>query len=190
MSVTDVFQRIAAALKHAGIQYMVSGSFASSYYGAQRSTRDIDLVIDATPSQLRTLADDLRGDQYYFELDSALESLRRQSLSNIIDFATGWKIDLIFLKSRPYDQEAFRRRQPIKMHDVDLFIASVEDTIISKLEWSKMGQSQRQLEDVAVMLQAESESLDRSYLKKWITELAVQKQWEDARQLAGITEFL
>ena len=166
MSVSDVFQRITAALNKAGILYMVSGSFASSYYGSQRSTRDIDLVIEATPSQLRTLAEGLHGDQYYFELDSALESMRRQSLTNIIDFATGWKIDLIFLKSRHYDREAFRHRQPIKMHDVDLFIASIEDTIISKLEWSKMGQSQRQLEDVAVMLQAESGALDRSYLYK------------------------
>ena len=190
MNVTDVFHRITGILNKAGIAYMVAGSFASSYYGTQRSTRDIDLVVEASPSQLRMLAADLPEDQYYFELDSALESLRRQSLSNIIDLASGWKIDLIFLKSRPYDQQSFRRRQPVKMHDVDLMMATLEDTIISKLEWSKIGQSHRQLEDVAVMLQSESQSLDRSYLKKWIAKLGLEEQWSQARTVAGLAEFL
>lgn len=183
-----MFQRITSALNKAGIAYMLSGSFASSYYGASRSTRDIDLVIEATPAQLRSLAKDFPEEKYYFELDAALESLRRQSLFNVIDFETGWKIDLIFLKARPYDQEEFRRRQLVKLHNVDVFIATVEDIVISKLEWSKIGQSQRQLEDVAAVLRAELESLDRSYLRKWIAELGLEKQWDDARRMADIAE--
>jgi hypothetical protein len=39
MSAQDVFRRITAALDQAGIAYMLSGSFASAYYGAPRSTR-------------------------------------------------------------------------------------------------------------------------------------------------------
>jgi hypothetical protein len=42
MSVPEAFQRITAALDQAGIPYMLSGSFASAYYGAPRSTQDID----------------------------------------------------------------------------------------------------------------------------------------------------
>jgi len=53
MSVQEVFQRITAALDRAGIGYMLTGSFASAYYGAPRSTQDIDLVIEATPEQMR-----------------------------------------------------------------------------------------------------------------------------------------
>jgi hypothetical protein len=34
MSVPDVLQRIIAALERADIAYMLSGSFASAYYGA------------------------------------------------------------------------------------------------------------------------------------------------------------
>lgn len=48
MSIQDVFQKIASALDRAGIAYMLSGSFASAYYGAPRSTQDIDVVIDAS----------------------------------------------------------------------------------------------------------------------------------------------
>ncbi len=45
MSVSEVFQRISSALNHAGIGYMLTGSFASAHYGVVRSTQDIDLVI-------------------------------------------------------------------------------------------------------------------------------------------------
>ncbi|HSY30831.1 MAG TPA: hypothetical protein VLA42_02480 [Verrucomicrobiae bacterium] len=51
VSTRDIFRRITAGLDQAGIAYMLSGSFASAYYGAPRSTQDIDLVIGATPSQ-------------------------------------------------------------------------------------------------------------------------------------------
>src|SRR5436305_5285576 len=95
-----------------------------------------------------------------------------------------WKIDLIFLKSRPYDQGAFQRRQRVRLHEVDLSIVAIEDSIISKLEWAKMGQSLRQLEDVATILQTESQSLDRPYLDKWIAELGLEKEWSEARRLA------
>jgi len=52
MSTPEVLRRIVVALDQAGISYMLSGSFASTYYGAPRTTQDIDLVIAATPAQL------------------------------------------------------------------------------------------------------------------------------------------
>ena len=39
----------------------------------------------------------------------------------------------------------------MNLHDIALFVASAEDVIIAKLEWSKMAQSQRQIEDVAAI---------------------------------------
>jgi hypothetical protein len=59
MSVPDVFRRITKALDQAGIGYMLSGSFASAYYGVPRSTQDIDLVIAASAEQLRSFIDAL-----------------------------------------------------------------------------------------------------------------------------------
>ena len=101
MSAPEVFQRI-TALDRAGIAYMLSGSFASAYYGAPRSTQDIDLVIEATPARLRALVQGLPSDEYYADLDAALEAYKRQSIFNVIDLATGWKIDLIIRKSRAF----------------------------------------------------------------------------------------
>lgn len=189
MSVPAIFQRITAALDQTGIPYMLSGSFASAYYGAPRSTQDIDLVVEVTPAQLRAFVQDLSSGDYYVDLDAALEAQRRQSLFNVIDLATGWKIDLIIRKSRAFSQEEFRRRQMIDLQGLALFVASAEDVIISKLEWSKLAQSHRQIEDVTGILRMRWESLDHSYLERWIRELGLMTEWGDARRAAGIAEL-
>jgi hypothetical protein len=186
MSFPQVLQRVTTALDHAGISYMLSGSFASAYYGSPRSTQDIDLVIATTAAQLRAFIDSLPNGEYYADLGAALEAHKQESLFNIIDLSTGWKIDLIIRKSRPYSQEEFSRRQLLNAQGVTLFVASAEDVIIAKLEWSKLAQSQRQIEDVAGILRIRWDSLDHSYLEKWIRELALTHEWSNARRLAEI----
>jgi hypothetical protein len=188
VSVPDVFRRITAALDQAGIGYMLSGSFASAHYGVPRSTQDIDLVIEATPAELRALVASLSSNEYYADLDSAVEAHKRQSMFNIIDLATGWKIDLIIRKSRAFSQEEFRRRRRVNLHDIPLFVASAEDVVISKLEWAKVAQSRRQIEDAAAILRVRWNALDHSYLAKWIAELDLKNEWDDARRVAGIAE--
>ncbi len=188
MSVPEVFQRITAALNQAGIPYMLSGSFASAYYGAPRSTQDIDLVIEATPTQLRAFVQGLPSNEYYVDLDAALEAHKRQSLFNVIDLASGWKVDLVIRKSRPFSEEEFRRRQQVNLQGTPLFLASPEDVVISKLEWSNLAQSRRQIEDVAAILRVRWVELDHFYLEKWITELGLKEEWTDAQRAGGISE--
>jgi hypothetical protein len=128
----------------------------------------------------------LPSSEYYVDLDAALQAHKRQSLFNVIDLATGWKIDLIIRKSRPFSEEEFRRRQQVNLEDTPLFVASPEDVVISKLEWAKLAQSRRHIEDVAGILRMRWASLDRFYLEKWILELTLEMQWTEARRTAGI----
>ncbi len=164
---------------------MLTGSFASAHYGTPRSTQDIDLVIEATAAQLRTFVQTLPAEEYYVDLDTALEALRSSSLFNVIDLKTGWKIDLIFRKSRPFSEKEFSRRQLVDLQGLRLYIAGVEDVIVAKLEWAKLANSQRQIEDVASMLRFRADTLDKSYLEKWISELGLHEQWSSARRRAG-----
>jgi len=188
MSNAGVFHRITAVLDRAGILYMLAGSFASACYGAPRATQDIDVVVSSTPDQLRTLVRLLAMDKYYVDLDAALEAQKRQSLFNVVDLATGWKIDFIIRKSRAFSEEEFCRRTRLNLEGVPLFVASAEDVVISKLEWAKLAQSLRQIEDVAAILRMRWDSLDQSYLEKWILELGLTMEWNDARRAAGISE--
>ena len=182
MTAEDVFPRVTGALERAGIPYMLTGSFASSYYGVPRTTQDIDFVIAPTTDQLRSLAALLPETEYYFDLNAALDAQRREGLFNIIDLATGWKIDFIFRKSRPFSLEEFGRRLVVEFEGMRLSVATAEDVLIAKLEWAKRGESQRQIEDAAGILRIRSGNLDRKYIENWVRELKLEKQWEAVRQ--------
>ena len=180
MTAEDVFSRVTGALERAGIAHMLTGSFASSYYGVPRTTQDIDFVIAPTTDQLRSLL--LPATEYYFDLNAALDAQRREGLFNIIDLATGWKIDFIIRKSRPFSLEEFGRRLVVEFEGMHLSVATAEDVLIAKLEWAKRGGSQRQLEDAAGILRIRSGNLDRKYIENWVRELKLEKPWEAVRR--------
>jgi hypothetical protein len=184
MIVPEALQRIAGELNRAEIPYMLTGSFASVFYGSPRSTQDIDIVIGVNATQLRVFLDSLSGGEYYLESETALEALRRESLFNIIDLKTSWKIDIIIRKSRAFSREEFSRRRHVDMEGVSLFVASAEDMIVAKLEWAKLGESQRQIEDAAGILKMRGDSLDYPYLDKWVRELGLAEQWKHAQRIA------
>lgn len=186
MIVPEIVPRITASLVRAGIAYMISGSFASAYYGAPRSTQDIDIVIDATPDQLRAFIHSLPAEEYYVDLDAALDAYRAKSMFNLIDLSAGWKIDLILRKIRSFSVEEFRRREEVDMDGVPLFIVSAEDAIIAKLEWSKGSHSRRQMEDVTALLRARRNLLDFVYIEKWTDELGIGAEWGEVRADAGV----
>jgi len=184
MIVPEALQRVAAEFNRAGIPYMLTGSFASVFYGSPRSTQDIDLVIAVNAAQIRTFLEALPGDEYYVEIDAALEALKRESMFNIIDLKTSWKIDLIIRKSRAFSLEEFGRRQLHHVQGVSLFVATAEDVILAKLEWAKLGESQRQVDDAAGILRLRGDSLDRSYLDTWVRDLGLAPQWNEAWGIA------
>ncbi len=167
----SMLQRMVQVLDEAGIPYMLTGSMASSYHGVPRSTADIDLVIAPKPGQIERLAGLLPRDEYYVDATTASEAALSRGQFNIIDFATGWKADLILLKTRPFSQAEFERRKAAVVENVNLVIATAEDVLIAKLEWAKLGESQRQIEDAAGILRVRGAELDVAYIDQWVDQL-------------------
>ena len=186
MTSEEIFREIVAALTQAGIPYMVVGSFASNLYGVGRATFDIDIVVSATADEIKSFLGLLPQTTYYFDLDAALEACRRRSMFNILDMSSGWKIDIIFQKPSAYHQQALQHRTSAEIEHVPLYAATAEDTIIAKLECARMGESSRQIEDVAGILRVRGKAIDRSYIEKWVQELGLAAQWDSARRLAGL----
>lgn len=54
--------------------------------------------------------------------------------------------------------------------------------MLAKLEWAKLGQSERQLRDVRGILEVKGDALDRAYIDRWLDVLDVRALWE------GVTE--
>lgn len=188
MTVAELFTRIAARLDEAGIPYMLTGSFAAAYHGRPRATQDIDIVIAASTDQLRRLVHALPVGAYYADEAAALDALQTEAQFNVIDLATGWKVDFIIRKSRPFSRIEFDRRILVDIGGLRLYVATVEDVILAKLEWSRLGGSERQLEDVAGLLEVRGAELDRAYLARWIAGLGLEREWAESQRLAGGAE--
>lgn len=172
--------RVVRALDSAAVPYMLAGSFASSHHGVPRATQDIDIVVDPSFDSLDRFLAALKGDDVYFDPDVARDEFKRRSQFNVIDGSTAWKVDVIFRKGRPFSREEMSRRLPAVVLGVDVFVATVEDTILSKLEWSKLGGSERQLRDVRAIVQTKGAVLDRAYIERWLDDLGVRELWAQA----------
>jgi hypothetical protein len=175
--------RIARILNDCAIPYMLVGSFASSLHGTPRATADIDMVIDPTPTQLELFLQRLPEEDYYVSADAARDALRLRRQFNVIGIASGWKLDLIVPETRVFSRSELDRRSTRVVRDYEVDVASPEDTIIAKLEWSKAGGSERQLEDVAGILRLQRDALDSSYIERWVQVLELEPQWERAQAL-------
>jgi hypothetical protein len=186
VTITAPFLRIRDALERAGVPYMLTGSFASSIHGVPRATHDVDVVIAPTREQLLALLDQFPDTEYYVSRDAALDALARRSQFNVVDFASGWKIDLIVRKARDFSREEFERRRAMEVGGVWLDVASAEDVLIAKLEWAKRGASEQQLDDAAGVIRSQGEKLDIAYVERWIQILGLDDEWQRASSRAAL----
>jgi hypothetical protein len=166
----EVLALVVDLLDEVGIPHMLAGSFASTFHGEPRMTRDIDLVIDPTGESLRDFVDHIDRGRFY--VGDALTAFQGRDMLNLVDTASGWKVDLIVRKDRPFSVEEFARRIPVTIGGVDTFVATAEDTVLTKLEWCKASGSERQFADAVAV--ATVQDLDRAYLARWGSALAVE----------------
>ncbi|MFH0751717.1 MAG: hypothetical protein V2B17_07765, partial [Chloroflexota bacterium] len=94
-----------AQLERAGVPYMITGSVASSYHGEPRATRDLDIVIDPDPGGINRLVGELEAAGLYVDAEAALHALDDRTQFNAIDAATGWKVDFLVRRDRPFSRE-------------------------------------------------------------------------------------
>src|SRR5439155_19941918 len=119
---SELLARLVGALDGAKIPFMIAGSFASTAHGLPRTTQDLDVVIDPPDAAaVESLLGGFSPDDYYVDADAAREALRRRGMFNVIDNRTGWKVDLIVRKNRPFSREEFRRRQALTLLGVNVF---------------------------------------------------------------------
>ena len=179
MTQEEVVGLVIDALVEAGVQYMVADSFASNLHGVPRMTQDADIVVDLDEPQATRLLRLLRP-AFYVSDSAAREAVRDRRLFNVIHFDTAFKVDLVVRQHRPFSVEELRRRQhgPLAGRSVDF--ATPEDTILAKLEWAASGDSERQYDEAAGIVQVQHDRLDWVYLERWAAELGLIAQLERA----------
>lgn len=177
MSQPGILERVAVALEAASVPFMVTGSVVSSIQGAPRATHDVDLVVVATPEHAERLITALRalpGGEVYLDAEGALHSLAAGEMFNLLDLETFDKVDFWPLTDDPWDQERFVRRERHRVMGMELPLPLPEDTILSKLRWSRLaGGSERQMIDALRVYEVQYAHLDFAYLERWAEYLGV-----------------
>jgi len=125
------------------------------------------------------------GQDFYTDTALIRNAVRGRSSFNVIHKPTMFKVDVFIPKGRPFDRSQFARRiaQSLTEEEADqIYIASPEDNILAKLQWYRLGGevSDRQWRDVLNVVRIQDERLDRTYLRRWASELGVADLLEEA----------
>jgi hypothetical protein len=157
--------------KDSGFDYMLTGSVALNYYAEPRMTRDIDIVVALNPKDADSVVALFEND-YYVPRNAVRRALENQTLFNVIHSESIFKVDCIIRKDTEYRRLEFERRQRVEVDDVEIWIVSKEDLIISKLIWAQDSHSDFQLRDVRNLLKT---GYDADYLEKWTRKLLLDE---------------
>ncbi len=171
MTLRDLLKVVTEALDQTDVPYMVVGSLASTFHGEPRATQDIDIVIDPEPEQLADLLRSFDAETFY--IGDGQAALSSRSMFNVIDVASGWKIDFIVRKDRAFSAVEMSRRIGAEVLGVHIFVATAEDTVLAKLEWAAASGSERQLADAAAVLAVSGDTLDWHHLQRWADALGL-----------------
>lgn len=163
---------------------MIVGSFASTSYGEPRSTQDIDAVIDPDLASLRAWLGGLDQDRWY--VGDAETALARRDQFNLVELTSGWKVDLVIRKDRPFSRNELARRRTRPVAGTPMPVAAAEDVVLAKLEWAATSGSERQVADAVSVLVAVGDEVDVEYLRHWADDLGVRDALEGALAAAGL----
>jgi len=169
MPIFKLLEKITAIFKKLDIQYMISGSMAMNFYSVSRATRDIDIVVHMQEKDINNFIDNLNN--FYFNKDTIIKETRNLGMYNIIDLESGFKIDIILLKNTEYFKEAFSNKLIKKDLGFEIDVISLEDLIIAKLLWIQQLQSERQKEDIKMLLNNTNTNIE--YIIKWVDALNI-----------------
>jgi len=183
----DIALKIVSVFEKLGVPYFIGGSLASAIHGVVRATNDIDIVAGLKMEDVLPLKEALQK-EFYIDEEMIKEAIIRKSSFNLIYLELMFKV--FILSSHPYDQEQLKRRYKeviIRKDEQTAYVATPEDTILSKLDWFRKGGevSDRQWGDVLGIIKVQEKRLDMNYLYHWADKLGItqllKKSIEEAR---------
>lgn len=192
MKLPDIIEitfKVVRVFEKLSIAYHIVGSLASSAFGIARATLDVDIVADIKLEQVSPI-EELLKEEFYVDTGMIRDAIQRESSFNLIHLETMFKVDVFVLKNKPFDRQVFLRRfqKPVSEDaSQQLFFATPEDIILSKLQWYKMGGkvSDRQWSDILGVLKVQGTKLDMSYIRRWAEKLSISGLLKKALDDAG-----
>lgn len=164
------------------IDFFLAGSYSSNYYGIPRATRDADFVV-VLSQQIETIAAKL-GDEFILDPQSSFEGITGTLRDIFTVPSITFKIEIFQLSDDPHDLSRFARRRSVfdELVDREIFIPTVEDVIITKLRWEKLGKRGKDATDVRDVITVQGDDiLDWDYIHRWADEHGTHKLLDEIR---------
>jgi len=131
-------------------------------YGEPRLTKDIDITLGISPKKLSEIESLSKKLNFRALVENPKDFVEKTMVLPVKDEKTGISIDFIFSFSA-YEKQAIKRANPIKMLNVYVNFASLEDIVIHKIIAGRT----RDLEDAETILLKNSK-YDDIYIRKWL----------------------
>jgi hypothetical protein len=174
----ETLRYVIEVLDSHGIEYMITGSVASSLQGEPRATHDLDVVVAVQASDVAALVKSFSPPRFYLDEQAIHEAIDTGGMFNAISMEDGDKVDFWMLTPDPFDASRFIRRVTVEVFGIPLKVSSPEDTILAKLRWSKMsGGGEQSFVDALRVFEVQHELIDRGYLEDWVERLGVSELW-------------
>lgn len=174
--IMNAMREVLDVLDDLGIDWFVTGSEAAACYGVLRQTFDTDVVIDLQPLSFDRLASVLSG----YAIASPIE-FDDFAMASVISTQTAAKVDLIMRRPGPFASRSMARRQRCEHRELgEIWVVSLEDLVVAKLEWSE-GVSELQQRDCGQLLRLNAAAVDWPYLQGAAAERGVAELLERVR---------
>ena len=185
MSQQELLKKLVEALERAGIDYMITGSIASSLQGEPRATHDIDLVVLMDQAAVPALLAAFPRPEFYLEEAAVRAAIQERGMFNAVEASEGTKIDFWLHTDTPFDRSRFSRKYAERVFDMEIQVSSPEDTIVAKLQWTKLsGDGEKYFQDALRVYEVQAGSLDVGYIERWVEQLSVATLWQRLRDEA------
>lgn len=167
MTLDELAATVLDACDSEGIAHMLTGAFATSFYGVPRSTSDVDLVVAAEDSHAIRRAIARLSDSVRFDPQVQFDTLTwgKRSVGTTTE-PPPLTVELFELFDDPFVREQFSRRRSLWHPGLGrtICLPTPEDAIIQKIRWGRA----KDLDDARDMLAVQGfDTLDMERIERW-----------------------
>ncbi|MBM3713059.1 MAG: nucleotidyltransferase family protein [Actinobacteria bacterium] len=156
--------KIAKELDKNSIPYMIIGGQAVLLYGEPRLTRDIDITLGISIDKIDKILKIIE-EINLLPIPVDIKSFAEKTfVIPAKDKNSGIRIDFIFSQTS-YERQAIKRTNDVKIKNITLKFASIEDLIIHKIFAGRP----RDLDDIRSVI-LKNPDFDKDYTVKWLKE--------------------
>lgn len=189
MSTVENLRKICQILDANKIEYVIVGGIAAILLGIQRTTLDIDIIINlTTEDEIKKLVEVLKAEGYNVSLYEALEAFKEKTHFTAI-FKEGGIIDFKYVKSN-LDILTLKRKIFMEILGIRIPISPLEELITAKL---KILGSQKDVEDALQLMYIYVDKINWKLLNSYIGEnplkytnkiiSTIMKEFPDEKQI-------